>query len=265
MPTYEIKGVQNYLHATFKSPTTASGIYHSYGYYQAAAAQAALNQGSLTQTYGTANNPYGAKVFLVAKEAGTASGGSSGVPRITITGTSWNPTTGVRTGSDSEVLVADCTTLSANVYRETTKFWLGQVTYTLSQTGDRTTYATTFNYGFAAPAIFNNRDIHLQKFAFTGRGGATDTNFNMTLLKHSATGWTFSAAAFVPGGTVLADMKTDYSTECSLASGIRFKYQKNITTAIACGTGNEGIVVRITTSANSAVDTLYLRLYYSID
>ena len=249
-----------YAHATFRAPTGANGIYHAFGFYEAPAAQKAATQAAATQTLGSANNAYGARAFLVASAAGTASGGTTGVGRITVTGTSVS-SAGVRSAGDSEVLVADSSTLAANQYVQTTKYWIGTVTYTLSQTGDRTAYALTFNYGFAKYFEFVDKYVQLQRFEATGRAGATDTGFNVQLLLHNGTGWTFSAAAFVPGGTVICSMNADYVTEKNITNGIRFGYERyNLTTLINGSLGSQGIVARITTSVNSSVDTMDMRV-----
>lgn len=256
----------SYVHGTFKSPSGSNGVFHSFGYYQAPAAAAALNQGALTQTLGTANNPYCGKVFIVASGAGTVGGtGSTGVPRLTITGTSVT-TAGVRTGSDSEVIVADATTATTNKYYQSAKRWLGQVTLTLSMTGDRSQYAFTFNYGIGAWVDFGDRNVVLNEFDITGRGGATDTGFNLTLLHHTVagTGWTYSAAAFAPGGTVLCDMATNYSPERAIASGIRFRYYREALGIAIAGASGDGIVLRITTTQNNAVESMDARCFFSI-
>jgi hypothetical protein len=260
---------RNHIHSTFKSPAGAKGTYHSFGYYQAPVADANLNQGSATVVLGTANGAYGAHAFLVAKQAGTVSGGTNGTATITLTGTTVT-SAGVRAATQSEVIVADITALSANVYIESTKMWIGQVTYTLAATGDRTTFALDFNYGFVSACHFWEKKVTIRQFEVTGRAAVTDTAFNVQLLKHSATGWTYNATAFVAGGTVLFDMASTYSTESSLISGERFHFhRKGLTTvingaAVATLTApNEGVVARITTGQNGSVDTCDIRILYS--
>jgi hypothetical protein len=147
--------------------------------------------------------------------------------------------------------------------------WLGTVTVTLTGAGGATTYALDFNYGFASPCHFFEQNITLKQFECTGRAGASDSGFNIQLLKHSKDGWAYSGAAFVAGGTVLLDMNTDFNTEKNLISGKRFHYhRKGLSTAIAGGatptltTPNEGVICRITTGANNAVESCDLRLQY---
>lgn len=252
-----------YAHATFRSPTGSSGIFHAFGYYQAPTAHKAATQAEATQTLGTANNPYGAKAFIVAGGAGSASGGTTGVGKITVTGTSVTDE-GVRTSSDSEILVADTSALAANQYVETSKYWVGTVTFTLGKTGDRTAYALNFNYGFAKYYEFNDTDVILNHIEATGRGGATDTGFNVEFLRHDGAGWTYSAAAFVPGGTVIAALATDYGAERSLANNIRFGWERyGLSERILGATSHQGIVARITTTANNAVETMDMRITWT--
>jgi hypothetical protein len=257
----------NNIHATFKSPASA-GVFHAMGFYEAPAAHAVLNQGATTQTMGSANNAYQAHAFIVASTAGTASGGAGAVTLV-ISGTSVS-SSGTRTASDTEVIVPDITALSTNTYIESTKMWVGTVTYTLTvgATG-HTAYALTFNYGLTSAMHFGEKNVTIRQFEATGRAGQTDTGFNIQLLKHSKTGWTYSAAAFVAGGTVLLNMNTDFSTEKTITSGKRFHYhRKGLITAINGGATatltdpNEGVVVRITTSQNSSVDTMDMRIFY---
>jgi hypothetical protein len=253
------------MQATFKSPAS-TGIFHAFGFYEAPTQHAALNEGATTQTMGSANNAYQSHAFLVAEAAGTTSGGS-GLVSIVISGTSIT-SGGTRTASDTEVIVADITALSANQYIESTKMWLGQITYTLTNTS-RTAYALNFNYGYVSANHFYEKNVTIKQFECTGRAGANDTGFNIQLLKHSNAGWTYSASAFVPGGTVLLNMNTDFNTEKNLVSGKRFHYhRKGLSTAIngaATATltaPNEGVVVRITTAANSSIDTMDMRIQY---
>lgn len=252
------------INASFRSPTGATGIFHIFGYMEAPAAEAALTQASTTQTMGSANNAYGAAAFICAKAAGTASGGSGAVT-IVVSGTSIT-TAGVRTAGDSEVICADITTLATNAYLETTKYWIGQITYTLTvgATG-HTAYAASFNYGFISDQPFGNQSVVINQIEYTGRAGGNDTGFNFQLLKHTGSGdthWTYSAAAFVPGGEVLWDMATEYNTEKNLVSGKRFHYHRKGLNTVINGSTTEGIIGRITVGANNAVESSDCRVFY---
>lgn len=231
----------------------ASGTDYELGYYDAPAADVTLTQASTTQTFGTANHPYAAHAFLVASGAGTASGGSGAVT-ITVSGTSITDSA-TRTAADTETIVADITTMSTDAYYETTKKWIGQITYTIDPgaTG-HTSYSATFNYGFAKYEDFSNSAFKVTDFQMVGTAGATDSSFEVELLHHSSTGWTYSAAAFDPGGTVICSMNTDHSTEQDLANGERFAYKRDDLTQAVDGTALEGVVVRLTTGVNNSVE-----------
>jgi hypothetical protein len=154
--------------------------------------------------------------------------------------------------SDTEVIVADITALALNQFVETSKKWLGQVTYTLQNASGstQTTFSVDFNYGFNKYEDFGNRDFTLTNFECVGLGGAADTSFNIRLLKQDADNWTYSAAAFVPGGTVLLDMNAIHGTEQNVASK-----RADLSQAIN-GNDSEGLVVEITTGANNTVQDM---------
>jgi hypothetical protein len=261
----DLSGIFGNMQATFKSPAS-TGIFHAFGFYEAPTQHAALNEGALTQTLGSANNAYQSHAFIVAQQAGVTAGGT-GLVSIVISGTSIT-SAGVRTASDTEIIVTDITSLTANKYIESTKMWLGQITFTLTNTS-RTTYSVNFNYGYVSANHFYERNVTIKQFECTGRAGASDSGFNIQLLKHSNTGWTYSASAFIPGGTVLLSMNTDFNTEKNIVSGKRFHYhRKGLSIAINGATTptliapNEGVVVRITTTANNSVDTMDMRIQY---
>lgn len=240
----------------FASPTGSSGIFYVAGFYEAPAADANLTQGSTTVTLGTANVSYAAHAFVVAKEAGSASGGSGAV-EVEVSGTSITDG-GTRTASDTEIVVADITGESANDYSETPKKWIGQITYTLKAASGstQTTFSYDFNYGFAKYDDQGNTNFTITVFEVVGRGGASDSGFNIKLLYHSSTGWTYHASAFVPGGTVLANMNTDHNTETDLADGQFFAYKRDNLSQRTNGDSGEGYVVEITTGANKAVEQM---------
>ena len=244
---------------SFSSPSGGSGVYYVGGFYKYSAADANLNQGSTTVNLGTANIAYGAHAFLVAGAAGTASGGSGAVI-ITVTGTSITDA-GARSAADSETIVSDITAMSTDEYFETTKKWIGQVTYTLDvgATG-HTAYAADFNYGFVKYEDMGNIDFTVTQFEITGRAGANDASFNVKLYKHTSSGWTYDAAAFVPTPTTIVALQTDYNTEYQLANGEAFAYKRTGLSTAVTGSGSEGVIIEITTGANNAVENANIHL-----
>jgi hypothetical protein len=242
---------------TFTSRGVGAGTFYVAGYYEAVTTDANLNETVPTSvTLGTANVSYAAHAFLVAGGAGSAAGGAGAV-EIEVSGTSINDA-GTRTAGDTEVIVADITALALNQFVETDKKWLGQITYTLQNASGstQTTFSVDFNYGFNKYEDFGNRDFTLNDFECVGLGGATDTSFNIRLLKQDADNWTYAAAGFVPGGTVLLNMNTIHGTEQNIASGIPFAFKRANLSEVINGADSEGLVVEITTGANNTVQDM---------
>jgi len=236
----------------------ASPDVYAAGYYDAPAADADLTQANLTQTLGTANKSEAAHAFIVASGAGSTDGSDL---VITVTGISITDA-GVRNASDSEVIVADATAMSTDEYFETTKKWLGQVTYTLSSTAG-STYAATFNYGFCKYDDFGNRDFKVTDFEAVGLAGANDTDVDIILFHHSSTGWTYSAAAFVPGGTKICQLSTDHSDDDKLVVSEHFAYKRAALSTSVNGSDAEGVIALITSSANNAIE--YANIHIGVE
>ena len=230
---------------SFTARTTAVGEYFQAGFYDYPAADANLTQASLTQAHGSANNSYAAHAFVVFGAGSTD--GSDLV--VTVSGTSITDA-GVRTPADSEAIVL--TDAALDEYYETGKKWLGAILYTLSSTGGAT-YSLDFNYGLAKYDDLNNTDFTLQGFEAVGLCNATDSNFNVELLAHTATGWTYSAAAFQAGNTPLANMNTIHGTEDDLVGGEQFAFKVANLNVPIDGTASEGAIIRVTTGVNNSV------------
>ena len=256
----ELPRIKSY---SFESFSGSSGINYVAGFYDLTAADVNLSQGSATGTLGAANITHAAHALLVAKQAGTVGGGASGNGVITLTGTSITDA-GVRNASASEVIVADTTAMSANEYFESALKWIGQVTYTLTQDGDRTTYAADFNVGFAKYDDWASHDFTITKFEAVGLGGANDSGFDVALMEHVSANWIYHASAFVaPVSNDICRMTTDHSTESELGNGQDFAYKRdNLSTAIVgtaaapTTTVPNGYLIQITTGANGAVQDL---------
>jgi len=143
--------------------------------------------------------------------------------------------------------------MSTDEYFETTKKWLGQVTYTLSSTAG-STYAATFNYGFAKYDDCGNRDFKVTDFEVVGFSGANDTGLDIILFHHSSTGWTYSAAAFVPGGTKICQLSTDHSSDDQLFTSEHFAYKRSGLSTSISGSTMEGVIAKIITTSNNAIE-----------
>ena len=189
-----------------------------------------------------------AHAIAVTGGAGTTDGSDM---ILTVSGTSITDA-GVRTGTDSEVLIADVTASATDSYYETSKKWIGIITYTLSSTGGAT-FTVDFNYGFAKYEDFGNRDFTMTDFEAVGLCNATDTGADIELLKHAETGWTYSAGAFVAGRTPIAKMTTVHGTESDPTAAKYFAFKRAALTTTITGTAKEGVLIRITDSVNNSI------------
>jgi len=247
---------------SFTSQGVGAGTYYVAGFYDAPVADVTLTQASKTQTHGDANNPYAAHAFVVFAGGGTTDTGTVG---LKVGGTSITDA-GVRTTSDEEILEIDITGPPADWYEETSKKWIGQVTYELYDASDSpTTYSVAFNYGFAKYEDFGNVDFTLAGIEAVGTSGAADASFELEVIHHTDTGWTHNDGAFVPGGTTLALMTTTHGTESDLANGENFAWKIVGQNDFIEGSASEGVLMRITTSQNNTVQSMDLHLGAKIE
>jgi len=233
---------------SFKSYTVSdfgnSDSHYTAGFYSAPVEDVTLTiGGSVTQTYGTAGQSHAAHAFCVASGAG----GTDLV--LTVTGVSITDA-GVKNDADSEIIVADTDTATTDAYYETSKKWLGQITYTLTGSAG----AFTFNYGFCKYEDWGNRAFTLTDFETTGKMGASETGLNIELLHHKATGWTYHASAFVPGTGALTSLSTDHGTNNDVANDEHFAYKRASLATAVDGSASEGLVIKVTTAVNNSID-----------
>ncbi len=239
----------------FNSPAGSSGTFYVAGFYDWSATDANLNETTPTNVaHGGANVSKAAHAAVVAGGAGSVTGG--GVVSIVVSGTSIDDE-GNRSAADSETVAPDITAMSTDEFFTTVKKWLGTVTWTITVvSGTPSAYNADFNFGLCKYEDFNNQDFTVTSLECVGLAGASDTGFNIRLRHHSGTGWTYAASGFVPGGTILANMNTDHSTEQDLASGEPFAYKRTDLNTDISGTTVEGVVVEIITGANRAVESM---------
>ena len=256
---------------SFKSFAASSGTRYIAGFYELVSADLNLDQGSTTGTMGGANAPYAAHAILVAGGPGVASGGTGGVGVITVSGTSVTDE-GVRTTSDSEVIVSDTTAMTTDQYFETTLKWLGQVTYTLSQNGNRTTFDADFNVGFVKYEDWGNQDFTINTFEVVGLAGANDASFDISLCTHSADNWTYDAASFTFPANIIVSMATVHSTESDLDNKIPFAFKDVSLSVSITGSADQptttvpnGYLIQIVTGANGSVQFLDAHVSGTID
>ena len=256
----QISGAPDTRSYAFRSPAGGSGVFYVAGFYEAPAADANLDEGSPTVVLGTANISYAAHAFLVAGGAGVAAGGAGAV-EIEVSGTSITDA-GVRTPGDTQIIVADITALALNQFVETSKKWIGQVTYTLQNAAGstQTTFSADFNYGFNKYEDFGNKDFTVNSFECVGRAGANDSSFNIRFLFQNDQDWVYSAAAFAPTTTEITNMATVHGAENDLASGEPFAFKVGGLSQFVNGTGSEGVVVEVTTGSNNSVGSMNVHI-----
>lgn len=240
---------------TFVARDAANGENFSAGFYNYSTTEAALNQGALTQAHGAADVPYAAHAFCVAKDLGATDAGDL---VLTVTGTSITDA-GVRNGSASEVIVADCTAAATDQYFETSLKFVGIPTFTLSSsTGS--TFNFSFNYGLCKYEDFGNKNFTIEDFECVGLCNATDGGFDIELLHHKATGWTYAASGFVAGSTAVAQMTTIHGTESDVDAGEPFAFKRALLATDIDGAASEGLIVRVTTGVNNSISYMDVHL-----
>jgi len=247
---YRTRTVLN-INYPFTSNGVLAGVYYAGGNYTSPSTSTSLTQASTTQTFGLANVAHGAHAFAVCGGAGVV---DTGVVGLRVNGTSITDD-GVRTTGDSEILTNDITSQVIDDYIETPKKWLGTITFELFIiSGTPTAYSLDFNYGFAKYADAANRDFTVTSLVVNGLAGANDTNFDIELLKHGATGWTYTPTGFIPGDGAIIQWSVDNGTEKNLANNNYFSWdRKDLLEYVEGGSNEEGIIIRITCGANNSV------------
>jgi hypothetical protein len=240
---------------SFTQANVGTGTYYSGGYYDAATTSVALSQASLTQPFGATASPHAAHAFIVCSGAGGSTGGISGVR---VTGDSINDD-GVQTIDDLEIILADVTTCGVNDYFESAKKWNGEVLFEVF-TDTATAYNLTFNYGLAKYEDLGNLDFTITGIETVGTAGANDTAFTLDLLYHRATGWTYSAGAFVAGDGIIASMNTDMSPNDSLSINDEFAWKRTNLNQFIEGSASEGVMFKIYASKNNTVTSMDLHI-----
>jgi hypothetical protein len=241
----------------FTSQGVGSGTYYEGGFYDWATTSATLTQASLTQTHGTAGTTKAGHVGIVPSGPGTVDTGQVG---LRVTGTQ-DSETGPQTGAQTAIITDDITTLTVDVMVECAEKFSGQVTLELYVvSGSPTTYSLTFNYGFSKYEDFFNEDATIASFECIWRGGGNDTGFNIELLHHKATGWTYSASGFVPGNGAIADRLTDQGIDSNVTNGEDGAYKRTNLDTFLDSDGTEGYLWRITTTANNTIQIMYINM-----
>lgn len=243
-PTGGEGGNQSFVTKSYAiSDYGANDDFYVAGFYEYSTASVTLTiGGTVTQTFDTANKASAAHAFVVASGAG----GTDLV--LTVSGTSITDN-GVRTTSDSEIIVPDTDAAVTDQYFETSKKWLGERAYTLTGTSG----SFTFNYGTCKYEDFGNRNFTVTDLEVVGLANANASDLNVELFHHSATGWTYAATGFVAGGDTIVDMATDYGTDRDLLANEYFAYKRANLSEDIDGSASEGAIIKITQTTNNAI------------
>lgn len=243
---------------SFTSNGIGSGIYYVGGFYEAPLVDMTLSNGTSTQVYGTANIAYGAHAFIVSDGLATVDTGTVG---IRVDGDSITENGQISAG-DFEVLTSDMESLTASEYIETTKKWVGIITYSLVPAGGAGIFSGNFNYGLAKYEDLGNTDVTITDFECVGLSSAnpTDTTFNIELLHHKPSNWLYSAGAFVPGDGAICSWKDDMAPYDNIINNEYFAYKRVDVDTYVAGQGVEGVIVRITTGQNNSVQSMDLHI-----
>jgi hypothetical protein len=249
-------GVPVYQSEFFTSRGVNAGTYYLFGYYLSAATDITLTDAAGSFVFGSTNAAYGARPFAVFAGDGTVDSGQVG---LRATGTTITDS-GVRTASDTQVITTDITAPLLDSYLETTKKFIGAVTYELYVvSGSPATYSVSFNYGLSAYEDFGNRDFMLTDFDVKGLGGINDAAAEIVLLHHKTTGWTYSAAGFEPGNGEILSLNSVYGAEDQIYNGEPFRLKLDETalnTPILGGSGDEGFILRVVAGQNNTYQFL---------
>jgi hypothetical protein len=255
-PSQELRRQHSTKSYNFTTQGIGAGTYWRGGYYDASTTSITLTQASLTQTYGTANNAYSAHPFIVCAGGGTT---DAGVVGLRVTGTAIDDA-GNLTTTDADTIITDITSCATNIYHEAKKF-VGTVTYELIIiSGTPTTYSFSFNYGYSKYEDVNNQNFYVTGIEAVGLAAATDNNFELEVLHHKPTGWTYAATGFEPGNGTIASMTTDLAPYDNLTNGIEFAWKRTNLNTYISGADSEGVIIKIVTGANNSVQSMDIHL-----
>ena len=222
----------------FRSPAGSSGQFYIGGFYVLPSTSYTPAGGT---SLGSANVAYQAHAFIVL-------GTTSTDMVVRFTGTSVDEA-GNRTASDTQDI--DTSGGILNDYFETPKKWIGQISVSLlSGTG------VAVNHGLCKYWDNQNSDFRMTGLEVTGYAGANDSAPNFEVLHHRSTGWTFNSGAAPDTPAALADMQTDFVTEYAFSNGEPFAWKRVGLSVEIEGSGSEGVINRITTTSNTAIQSL---------
>ena len=189
------------------------------------------------------------------------SGAQAGGGVLTVTGKSIDDA-GNYNGSDTEVIVANVSAAVTDQVFETTRRWLGQITFTISGESGA---AFKFNYGFVKYEDFGGRDFTLNDIDFLLHAGASETTLNVEVFHYNSAEMTYSAAAFDPMDQAQYSLLGDHTTEGNdVDDNLDGSWKRAGIGLAVVGSGPAGIIARVTTAVNDSIAYGVLHLGVSL-
>jgi len=242
----------------FTSQGVGAGSYYIGGFYNFSTTDANLSQALTTISYGIANLPYNAHASVVFGGQGVVDTGQIG---LRANGVTFDSSTGTLNTSDSVVIVDDITTVALDDYFETPEKFVGIVEFELYVvSGAPTAYSVDFNYGYSKYEDFGNNDITLTTIEVVGLGNTNDTNFDIEVLHHKMTGWTYAATGFLPGNGKIADYSDDLAPYDNIFNNEPFAWKRTNLNTFIDSNGSEGVLYRVTTGTNNTVQNMDMHI-----
>lgn len=225
---------------SFLSRSGFSGTFYYGGYYDFGSTDNDFNP---LINFGTANSSYAAHVIFICAAGGA--GGTDTVVRIT--GTSIDDTA-TRTAADTQDITMDDAG-AANAFYESSKKWIGQISLEKQSGPD-----LLCNYGHSKYWDNNNLDFTIAGLEVTWIGGANDSGFDIKILHHKSSGWTYNAGSTPTIPTAVARLQTDHNTEYEVVNGEFGAWKRTDLATAVSGSTSEGIIWQITTTSNNAIE-----------
>ncbi len=243
----------------FTSANVDKGQYTKAGYYDWALTSEALTQANTSVNFGTADQTYAAHLGVVPEAAGVVDTGVVGLRVVGIE----DSETGAQVAAQTGIISEDITTLTADVMAETSEKFSGQVLLELYVvSGTPVNYSLTLNYGYSKYEDFNNSNVTVTGFECVWYARKTDTQFDIELIPHISTGWTYAAAAFLPGSAPLVQKSVDQMLAGNVVRNSYGAYKRIGLTEFVEGSGSNGIVIRITqVDEKDAIQTMDINIF----
>jgi hypothetical protein len=241
----------------FTSVGIGAGTYWKGGFYDWSSTSINLTQASLTQTHGTVGRAYAAHVGIVPNGPGTVDTGKVGLRVVGIQ----DSETGVQLADQTGIITEDITTLTANIMAETVEKFSGQISIELYVvSGVPTAYSLTFNYGYSKYEDLENRNVTITAVECVWQGNALDTEFDVALLHHKSTGWTYAATGFNPGDGDIVRKSVDQILAGDVVNNEDGSWKRVDINQFIEGNALEGILFQIITTQNNTIQTMDIHL-----